>query len=1114
MARLSLFLLGGFEAKVDEIPISGLKTDKARALLAYLAVEHGRPHRRQALAGLFWPGYLESSARASLRHALANLRQVLLDDESTAPCLLIEGETIQLNPAADVWVDVREFEAAIREQRSEASELRSGFGEQKAVIPNQQSSIYNQQSTILNLQSAISFYRGGFLEGFSLKDCPEFDTWTGIVREELQGKALTALNQLAGEYERQGELEKACQYTRRQLDLEPAREEAHRQLMRLLALRGQRTAALAQYETCKRSLAGQLGVEPSAETARLFEQIRAEEVGIVPRVTRADQGPAEPASLVELQPRPKHNLPIQLTSFIGREKEIAEVQALLSKSPGRLVTLTGPGGTGKTRLALQTAAGLLEQFADGVWLVNLAPLVDPEQIVQAVSGVFGLWVEAGRPLKRSLLDYLGDKDLLLLLDNCEHLIEACSRLTDKILRYAPKVHILASSREALEVEGEITFYVPSLSVPDPDHLPSIENILKYEAIRLFVERAWVVQPGFSLNEQNAASIAQICTRLDGIPLALELAAARVKVLGVAQLLNRLDDSFHLLAGGSRTVLPRHQTLRAAIDWSYNLLTEQERMLFRRLAVFSKSWTLEAAEVVCADKDEDQHSNSLHPFASAAQPASLTLLHSEVLDLLSQLINKSLVIVEQGEGGINYYRMLETVRQYAQERLEEAGEDEKIRNLHLQYYLQLAELFERQWYLTGGLELWKRLDDEIANVRIALGWVFSGDQGQKVEEGMRLASALWEFWYGRGFHHEGIEWIKKGLALLSGDSPIVTRLRAKGYWVASFLLSMQDNMLEAACLANESLALYQEIDDPSGLAMAQTWLGSVFPFLPENKSQPEPEVFARMRALGEAGLATCRKLDDPLALSLALFFNGFIAISQMDYPSARLFFEECLRLCQAMGNRFYAHCSMLNLGVVAFNQKDYAAALQYYQFGLKEAKVLNSKPEILFFHILAGSVAFMLENYDRMEQCYRECLEFSQEINYSFYSIISLRYLGMAALKKGELQHAVALLQESLSLAQKTGNVDQIYYFILYIGAMAIETGRNQVGAKLLGAVKVVFDSINLHLDSMILDYYTAAVRAKLGDTDFTTLWSEGQVLTLEQAIADSQMVGKSIVRDA
>ncbi|HUG33889.1 MAG TPA: adenylate/guanylate cyclase domain-containing protein, partial [Anaerolineales bacterium] len=361
----------------------------------------------------------------------------------------------------------------------------------------------------------------------------------------------------------------------------------------------------------------------------------------------------------------RHNLPAQLTSFIGREKEMAEIKQAIHEH--RLVTLTGSGGTGKTRLSLQVAAELIDQFRDGVWFMELAPLTNPDLIPQTVLSAFGVREQQGRTATQILTDYVREKNLLLVMDNCEHLIKACAVLADAMLNTAPAITILATGREALGVKGEVTWHVPSLSLPDANHLPPLDQLSQYEAVELFIERALLAQPHFIVTKNNAPAIAQICSRLDGIPLAIELAASRVSALSADQIAARLDDRFRLLTGGARTSLPRHQTLRATIDWSYDLLSENEKILLRRLAVFVGGWTLEAAESICGEGGSD----------------------FDAFDLLTHLVDKSLVIIYESKNGTRYH-MLETTRQYAQEKLLVSEEVESMRKRQRDWFLGLVE----------------------------------------------------------------------------------------------------------------------------------------------------------------------------------------------------------------------------------------------------------------------------------------------------------------------------------------------------------------------------------------------------------------------------------------
>jgi predicted ATPase/class 3 adenylate cyclase len=474
----------------------------------------------------------------------------------------------------------------------------------------------------------------------------------------------------------------------------------------------------------------------------------------------------------------RHNLPTQMTTFIGREKEMTEIKEAIQDH--RLVTLTGAGGTGKTRLALQVAADLLDQFPDGVWFVELAQIADPELIPQTILTATEVQIQPGRSALDSLIDFLREKTSLVVLDNCEHLIEACTKFADTILHSALNLKILASSREALGVRGEQAWHVPSLSTPDLKHLPPAEQLSQYEAVRLFIDRAILVQPHFEITNENAPALAQICYRLDGIPLALELAAARVRVLKVEQIAERLNDRFRLLTGGSRTALPRQQTLRATIDWSYNLLSESERLLITRLAVFMGGCTLEIVEQVCSDA---------------------RINAEDILDVISHLVDKSLISVDEHTRHTRY-RMLETVRQYAQEKLFESGEGENAHNRHLQAFSELTEIAEPE--LTGPrqIEWLDRLEVELGNLRAALEWTIESD----IAAGLRLGAALWRFWLVRGYLAEGREWLENLLSAPSNTQPAYLSARAKALYVASYLTLAQGEFARGLALAEESLIL--------------------------------------------------------------------------------------------------------------------------------------------------------------------------------------------------------------------------------------------------------------------------------------------------------------------
>ena len=622
MPGLALDLLGPIAFTVDDQPFPGFHIRPVVALGVYLVCRPER-HRREHLMALLWPDWPAAAAHKNLRQNAYTLRQALptvasRDGRGPVPLVLADRETLQLNPEAAVDLDVDRFAALLR------------------------------QNTVEATAAAVALYRGDFLADFYLPDSAPFEEWAAARRADLRQQMLEALDRLAAHALAQNAGDEAAAYARRQLALDNLRESAYVQLMQALVLQGQRSEALAQYDLCVRLLHTELGMEPAAETRALAEAIASgkmeQTIGRPAGDARMRAGFAAP---------PRHNLPLQLTSFIGREHQIGEVGRLLDSA--RLVTLTGAGGCGKSRLSLEIAKARLPDHADGVWWVELAPLDNPELVAQTVAYAVGLRDLSGRSIQEALIDYLRSRRALLILDNCEHLVAACASLAESLLRACPSLSILATSREVLSIPGETMYVVPSLEMPEPDHQPP-DALAAVESVRLFIERAAAVRPGYALTEENAPAVTQVCRRLDGIPLAIELAAARVEVLSAGQIARRLDDRFGLLTGGRRTALPRHQTLRAAIEWSHALLSEPERRLFARLAVFRGGWTVEAAEAVCACE---------------------LLPRAGILDLLRRLVDKSLLITREAKGEMRYSR-LETIREYAEEKLRESGELEQVR----------------------------------------------------------------------------------------------------------------------------------------------------------------------------------------------------------------------------------------------------------------------------------------------------------------------------------------------------------------------------------------------------------------------------------------------------
>jgi predicted ATPase/DNA-binding XRE family transcriptional regulator len=649
---------------------------------------------------------------------------------------------------------------------------------------------------------------------------------------------------------------------------------------------------------------------------------------------------AKPTSKSEPPETPPHNLPLQLTSFIGREKEIAQVRELLRAA--RLVTLTGPGGTGKTRLTLEAAAGLLDQYPDGAWLVELAPLADPALVPQTVATLWGLKDVPGRPLLSILVDHLGRRRLLLVLDNCEHLIQACAQMAEVLLRACPLLTILATSRETLAIAGESICPVPSLSLPGLNTDPSLEVLAQSEAARLFADRARVALPAFTLTADNASAVAQVCQQLDGMPLAIELAAARVPVLRVEQIAARLAerDRFRLLTSGSRTARARHQTLQALIDWSYDLLSPPEQTVLRRLAVFAGGWTLEAAEAVGSDQDE-----------------------GGTLDELQQLANKSLVVVERPPGAEARYHLLETIRQYALAKLEAAGEADAARGRHAAYFTAKAEtamLASKDPWATGS-----PMGAELDNLRAALAWSRTAKGGADL--GLRLAWAMSErledvrfreqlSWMDSALAHAAVETTHHpllqarllsdlgfGLGFFgdhaSGEARLIEGLRlfrelgeltetADALWALGWLAREHDDTRTARLYLEESLALFRQLGDQAGTASVLVTLGEVA-VMEEDTQQAV--------ALIEEAKVLSGSLNDNQLMGWVLNHLGHVAQLKAQYARARRLQEESQALFRQADPEYIGMAeTSLSLGLIALAQGDAALAVTHLRPALKWA----------------------------------------------------------------------------------------------------------------------------------------------------------------------------------
>lgn len=705
--------------------------------------------------------------------------------------------------------------------------------------------------------------------------------------------------------------------------------------------------------------------------------------------------------------RKTNNLPAHLTSFIGREREMHAAAALLASS--RLLTLIGPGGTGKTRLSLQLAFEKLTDFKDGAWIVELAPISNPANILSSIVGVFDLREVREVSLLDILLDYLRARELLLILDNCEHLVEASAQVADQLLQECPHLKIIASSREALGIVGETVFRVPSLK--------------DEEATRLFVDRAAKVEPRFHLTGENASFVAQICSRLDGIPLAIELAAARVKLFTPEQIAQRLDDRFKLLTGGSRTALPRQQTLRALIDWSYQSLNETEQRSLRRLSVFSGGWTFEGAEAVLGEAD--------------------------AMDGLMGLVNKSLVNVE-GEGHGSRYRFLETIRQYAMEKLLESGEAVEARDHHLDFMLQIAELAEQRMFGSESLEWLDQMEVEHDNLRAALEWAAAA----QIEKAVRLALAIGGYWTSRDYNSEARDWCR---IILERSEPLtgMEADRAKLYALWGWSAITTGNHKEGRAVSQTGLELARRVDDPQSIARLLIVQGLSLTFI--------GDFSVALESLEESIAITRRdKLNGELAMALTAHSQAAY-YGRKDFSVIRDQLQEATKLAGEAGFQWASSMSKYGLGIMAGRLGNLETARAYMNESAELAARFGNRR--IGFSSRSELAHLLRENglLDEAQEIYGEVIPGWRELGHRAAIAHELECIAFILKRRGEPERAATLL-----------------------GAAE--------------ALREVIDTDMTNVERVEYEKELSALRAGMAETDFQKAWSRGRELTMDEAI--------------
>jgi predicted ATPase/serine/threonine protein kinase/DNA-binding CsgD family transcriptional regulator len=762
----------------------------------------------------------------------------------------------------------------------------------------------------------------------------------------------------------------------------------------------------------------------------------------------------------------KHNLPAQPTSLIGREQEVAAACSFLRLSGVRLLTLTGPGGVGKTRLGLQVATDLLDDFVDGVYFVQLAPISDPDLVVSTIAQVFGLKEVGDQALPDLLKASLRDKHLLLLLDNFEQIMEGASRLSD-LLAVCPHLKLLVTSRAVLHIRGEHEFPVPPLALPDLTRLPEFGALSQYAAVVLFLQRARAVKPDFQMTPTNASNIAEICVRLDGLPLAIELAAARIKLLSPQALLARLEHRLAVLTGGAQDVPARQQTLRNTVVWSYDLLNTEEQQFFRRLSVFVSGCTLQALEAVCAALGDGTVS---------------------VLDGATSLIDKSLLQTTEQEGEPRL-RLLETIREYGLECLTASGEMEAAQQAHAMYYLALAE--EAEPKLAGPQQvLWlERLERELGDLRSALYWL---REQEETEAALRLSGALWRFWWRRGHLSEGRHFLEQALF---ASEKVVPSVRAKALNGAGVITGLQGDFGQAEALCRESLALLRELRDTAGIAIALWMLG----YMAMARSN-----YAVARTLAEEALALSREIGDTWGIASSLDILASVVIIQGEYVRARSLAEESLAFYRERGDTWGIARSLWLLALGIFSQGDLVRARTLFEESLALYRETGDKRGIAYALIMLGYVAYFRGEHSTMPSIFEESLALSREVQDRQGIAWGLYGQGWVAFGQGDYVAARALFEESLAILRA---LDQRWFIPLCLEGLATVAstqGQPVWAVRLWSAAEALRAAIGAPMLPPLRIMYERAVAAKrvqLGEEVFAAAWAEGQTMSLEQVLA-------------
>jgi predicted ATPase/DNA-binding SARP family transcriptional activator len=1012
--NLKLRLLGTPEISLGETPIVETIPVKAQAILYYLAVT-GQPQNRSTLAGLLWGDVPEAAARASLRKALSSLRPAL------ATYLDLDGQTLAFKPESSYWVDVVEFKAGLTIKLSSETDIR-------------------------RLQQAVDLYRADFLNGFSVRNAPDFETWLLSEQAYLRDLAIQTFGILASYCAEQGHIPQAIAYTRRLLALEPWWEEAHRQLMQLLAFAGQRGQALAQYESCRKLLADELGIEPSLETTTLYQRIRNDTLNQAEMQSQIQNPKAVLGKAEESKTQNQHNLPAQPTPFIGRRQELADITRHLKEPACRLLTLVGPGGIGKTRLAIQAAHIFINaspdetRFSHGLLFAPLASANSTNEIISAIAQAANLAFYDNISPRQQLLDYLREKEMLLILDNFEHLLaplnqegdQLATSLITEIMTVAPRIKILVTSRKALSLREEWFYPVAGMSFPpaskqspsretenNPAEMTSIES---YDAVQLFTQSARRSRLGFSLAAEQQ-SVVRICQLVEGTPLGIELAAAWLKILPAEKIAQEIERNLDFLTSRIQNVPPRHRSMRAVFEYSWQLLSSDEGQVLRQLSVFRGGFRREAAEVV-------------------ANGSLMTL---------ATLVEKSLLQVTTN----GRYQIHELLRQYVGEKLvAEPQQEVATRNRHSAYYLNFLQA--RQQALTGQSQqlALDEIGEEIENVRAS--WYWAVEQGN-LEALDQALDTLHRFYWIRSWSQEGAELFAHtatrlkqaaGLARPPQLEAVLCKLTGRRGLFHYFLGDYET----ANHYFQKNLALAKKLDLQVEIAAALNTLGAI-------------AIWQGRRALAQErlqqSLAIYREIGDQKGIADTLQELAQLAASYGDYPAGKRWAQESLVICHELGRLDWIAYALDTLGWTTFCLGDYSRADSYYRESLAIFEKIGHRLGIVLALGGVASVAWARgeAGFAEAQSYMNKSLALCREIGHRHHLSGRLWYLAQIANDMGDYDQAQRYAEEGLAIARQIGSSVFIAYNLSALGGAACGRGDLQTGRRhLLDVLKIAVEA--------------------------------------------------------